>query len=152
GDIAVADEHLRVRAHGVELEQRQHLNAAVPAAHAEDASNGWIGPGVHERRRSLGRITGDEPASRENAIVEHRLETERSHLLHAAIELLARKRARGCENRDAIPGAQRAGPPAWLLRPLATHAHRAISSATAWCSTRPTACRTARGSTFCRRR
>ena len=74
-------------------------------------------------------------AAGKHRLVVHRLEPELPDLLDTAVEFVAVERACRGDDRDAVAGRQRAR--------LAHHAKRAISSAIAWCSSRPSAWRRA---------
>ena len=127
---------LQARLRLVAIEQRQHLRAAVAAAHADEAGNRRIAPGVVNRGGADRRRSGDVALAREDGVVEDRHEAEAADFVDAAVELLAGERAGGSDDGEAIAWRERAR--------LEHHRKRAISSAIARCSSRPSASRSAR--------
>ena len=71
------------------IEQRQHLRAAVPAAHADHAGDRRIAPRLLNRGgaqlRRAGHVSG---RSRKHRVVVDRNEPEAPNLLDSPIELL----------------------------------------------------------------
>src|SRR5439155_6151136 len=118
------------------IEKRQHLDAAVAAAHADESGNGWVAPGgVNRRGTKLGR-SGHVPAPLEDRVVVDRLEAEAAQLGEAAVEVVAIERAGRRDDGEAVARFQGAR--------LQHHAKRAISAAMARCSSRPRSWRSAR--------
>src|SRR5262245_838631 len=136
GEIAVADERLAGALRLVTIEKRQDLRAAEAAANADQTRNRWIAPGSSNGGGAkLGR-TGDVPLAREHRVVEDRLESQPANLLDPEVELVAIEGAGRRDDGKAI--ARFEGPR------LPHHRKRAISSATARCSSRPRVDRRAR--------
>ena len=121
----------------VAIEQRQHLRAAVSAAHADESGDRGIAPRRLNRRRANLRRPARYSLSGEDRLVVDRLETQPADLVDALVELVAIERAGGGDDGKAIAGLERAR--------LQHHANRAISSAIARCSSRPSTCCRARG-------
>src|SRR3954451_16703695 len=82
--------------------------------------------------------TCGEPVALEHALVPRGLETQRAQLVDSGVEFGAIEPAGRCDDGDAVAGREGSG-----LAELAAHAKRAISAATAWCSSDPSRWRTA---------
>ena len=107
----------------VGVEQRQQLHAAVAAARGDERRDRRIGPGLHQIAARAAPRRRRVVVAREHALVVDRLEAELPQLGDAGVELVARERAGGRDDGDAVAGAQRAR--------LTHDANRAISAATA---------------------
>ena len=127
GDVAVADEQLRVLPHRLDRQERQQLHAAVPAAGREHGRDGGIAPRRHQRLRSRRRVARGVAAAIEHARIEGRLEAQPAQFGEAGLECLRGERA---PRRDHLAGGRRAGRRA--ASGAARQTYCRISAASVW--------------------
>ena len=101
-EIAVPDERLRRAPGKLAIEQRQHLCAAVAAAHADERGDVRILPRAAYRCGSHIRSAGKVALTREHRVIVHGHEPETPELFDAAVEFFAIERAGRRDDGDAI--------------------------------------------------
>ena len=136
GDVAVADEGRARVPHAFCVEQRQQLDAAIPAAHGNHRVRVERVEGPQQRHDANARTPGRERLPLEDVLVPHRIEAEPPDFLNAAVELSSVEGTRGSHERNAAalshrPELDQTG------RGARGHCQAAISSATARCSSQP---------------
>jgi hypothetical protein len=106
-DVAVADQDLGMAARLFGIEQGQQLDAAVPAAHGDDAVDRRILPRAGERCRTQRGRAGQVPITREHRLLVDRLETKGAQFGHTTMKGVGIERARGGNDGEPGSGAER---------------------------------------------